>query len=162
MKTLVARTVLMSIGFLAGGMASLFPPISISQADEHEMYLTNPPTLTTTINAKAEFSVGAYVEVKYETSKAAATTPFSGAGQTLVSNAVMRVSSLPGETAVMTCNVQNGSAATRRDCTGSSRTVSYPVNGERRFGNDVDLGSGLMGGLDAREHNNIEINISYL
>ncbi len=115
------------------------------------------------LQVDAKFDQAAYVVVNFE----AARSSSAGSGtfdinRTVVSNAVMTVKSLPGETAVMTCSIQSEQQEGSRDCNGSTQSAAHVFTGQQSFGGDSDLGEGLLGGLNSSSNNDVQIDVSYI
>lgn len=149
---LAKASVLLMVGLVAGVFLTYSAP-KAEQGTRVTGFLR--ASNSTIIDVSASFQRAAFVEVSYEV---AAVIKTQGPAQ----KAVMRIRGLPGEMAMMTCDVQNGgNLGTRRDCTGARRGASHSVIGEGRFGSEINFDGAFPGGPTGPD-NRVEINVSYL
>jgi len=149
------------IGGLLAGVAMLISAATISPAEQFsQLPLALAGTSFTgsaTLEANASFVEAAYLLVKYGPLKAADSSS-ADANYT----ASVSIQGLPGETAMVTCNIASG-AQKNKDCNGASHTVSHVVMGERKFDNGISLSRDFVAASQSSTSGgSISINLTYI
>ena len=155
---------------LVGALVLLMPPYAISSSQPLLSVnsgviplksLTATSANRTLMTASATFIAGAYVVVKYEILKSAGVYDIVESDGSVEMNQTFRhktvvsiEGTIPGETAVMTCNIITG--LEKHDCSGSDRTVAHAFMGGSHVDNRIEVSD------NSPQGHRIDIDVSYI
>lgn len=146
MKNFITKAVMAVCGIVLGAAMFLMTSTS-SFADTAASYIGK-----TAVEAHAIFIQAAYVMVR-----------FTGSNSL---NAAMDVKGVPGEQAVMTCNVEtvvdkSSGPVKTQDCSGSAQTVSHELVGEQHFDKEIELNQDVLSDAQGSSDKNLSIDVTY-